>query len=268
MKHFKKSIIGLIGLTLILLSSCQKEPSASFTVSKTSATVNESISFTNTSIDGDSYEWDFGDGQTSSSENPSHSYNSAGSYSVTLTVYSKNGKKDDKASATIIVTAADPCDGVTCYNGGTCINGTCSCPQGYTGPACESQVTPTKIRISKVKITKFPQYDGGSNWDIWDGPDIYVVIKKGSTLIHEQPTMFEDASVTSTYTYTPTSYIDLTDATAQYSISLYDYDDGLGDDFMGGISFYPYSSTGGFPTTLYLDAGAGVTFELTVSYVW
>lgn len=162
----------------------------------------------------------------------------------------------------------DPCEGVTCLNGGTCVNGECDCPDGYSGPNCGDQVTPAKIRISKVKITKFPQYDSGTNWDLLDGPDIYIIIKKGSALIHEQPTMFEDANVSQVYSYTPSGYIDLTDATGQYAISIYDYDDGLGDDFMGGISFYPYSNTGGFPATLFLDAGGQVTFELTVAYVW
>jgi len=37
---------------------------------------------------------------------------------------------------------------------------------------------------------------------------------------------------------------------------------------MGGIYFYPYSNTGGFPTTLHVDAGGDVTFELSVNYVW
>ena len=40
------------------------------------------------------------------------------------------------------------------------------------------------------------------------------------------------------------------------------------DDLMGGILFYPYSSTGGFPTTRTLDAGGDVAFELTYIYVW
>ena len=149
------------------------------------------------------------------------------------------------------------------------MNGACSCPQGYSGPSCATLVTPSKVRISKVKITSFPQYDSGANWDLGDGPDIYVQIAQGSSIVHEQPGLFEDASVTTDYLYTPSSVIDLTDPTAQYVVRLYDYDDGITtDDFMGGISFYPYSSTRGFPTTLNLDAGSGVTFELTVSYVW
>ena len=36
---------------------------------------------------------------------------------------------------------------------------------------------------------------------------------------------------------------------------------------MGGILFYPYSSTNGFPTNIYIDAGGGVSFVLTVTYV-
>lgn len=162
----------------------------------------------------------------------------------------------------------DPCEGVTCLNGGACVNGSCDCADGYSGPSCADQITPTKVRISKIKITSFPQYDGGSSWDIGSGPDIYVELLLGSTQIHEQPTMYENATSTQDYTYTPSSYIDLTDATAQYTIRLYDYDSGSAADFMGGILFYPYSNTGGFPTTINLDAGGDVTFELTVSYVW
>jgi PKD repeat protein len=43
-------------------------------------------SFTNNSIDGDTYLWNFGDGATSELESPTHVYNSAGSYTVVLTV--------------------------------------------------------------------------------------------------------------------------------------------------------------------------------------
>ena len=162
----------------------------------------------------------------------------------------------------------DPCKDTVCYNGGYCDDGTCICPQGYTGSDCNTQLTPTRIKINSIKITKFPQYDGSSNWDFSDGPDIYITMSLDGTVIHEQPSMFEDASVTTSYLYEPTSPIVLTNIGAQYSIRLYDYDDGLGDDYMGGILFYPYSSTSGFPTTLYIDAGENVAFEFSVSYEW
>lgn len=42
------------------------------------------VAFTNTSTDGDEYFWDFGDGNTSTDENPSHVYASNGAYEVML----------------------------------------------------------------------------------------------------------------------------------------------------------------------------------------
>jgi PKD repeat protein len=47
-------------------------------------------SLINLSVNADAYEWDFGDGTTSTSPQPSHDYVSPGSYTVTLTVYSDN----------------------------------------------------------------------------------------------------------------------------------------------------------------------------------
>jgi len=34
----------------------------------------------------------------------------------------------------------DPCDDVTCLNGGTCNDGTCACPAGYQGSTCGTEV--------------------------------------------------------------------------------------------------------------------------------
>ena len=31
----------------------------------------------------------------------------------------------------------DKCDGVNCQNGGACVDGTCNCPDGYSGASCE-----------------------------------------------------------------------------------------------------------------------------------
>jgi PKD repeat protein len=86
----------------VVLSSCAKEPQASFTVSKTAVNEGEEIVFTNTSVNAASVEWDFGDGSTSS-ENSVKKIFSSGRHNVTLTAYSKNKKKSDSHSETITV---------------------------------------------------------------------------------------------------------------------------------------------------------------------
>ncbi len=99
----KKLRISLIILTAISIISCQKEPVASFTVSSTTVKKGETISFTNTTEDGVDYEWDFGDGNSSTIQSPSHVYDNLGDYTVTLTAYSKNGKKSNSTSETVQV---------------------------------------------------------------------------------------------------------------------------------------------------------------------
>ncbi|MDW3192738.1 MAG: PKD domain-containing protein [Cytophagales bacterium] len=76
-----------------------EDNTTSFTQSVTSlCAVTESINFTNTSVDGNggtptAYAWDFGDGNMSTSENPTHTYTNAagGTYDVSLTVTFSNG---------------------------------------------------------------------------------------------------------------------------------------------------------------------------------
>jgi PKD repeat protein len=64
-----------------------KELKAEFTGAPTSGTAPLTVNFTNSSTGHYSYiKWDFGDGTTSSSSNPSHIYNSSGVYTVKLTV--------------------------------------------------------------------------------------------------------------------------------------------------------------------------------------
>lgn len=49
-----------------------------------------------------SYEWDFGDGDTSTSSNPRHAYKSQGEYTVSVTVTDDRGNKDTKVRSDYI----------------------------------------------------------------------------------------------------------------------------------------------------------------------
>lgn len=77
-------------------------PSAAFSVSCS----NNVCSFSDQSSDDlgvASWSWNFGDGATSTAQNPSHTYGSAGSYTVTLTVTDGIGQSD---SATGVVSCS------------------------------------------------------------------------------------------------------------------------------------------------------------------
>jgi PKD repeat protein len=67
---------------------------ASFIYSPTSPVIGQGVQFTDTTTGSPtSWLWDFGDGITSNSQNPSHTYTTAGSYAVTLTVFYSSGSQ-------------------------------------------------------------------------------------------------------------------------------------------------------------------------------
>ncbi len=67
-------------------------PVANFTIDKTSALLEEVITFTNTSENATSYLWDFGDGRTSTEENPKHAFSIGGKFTVSLTATGDGGE--------------------------------------------------------------------------------------------------------------------------------------------------------------------------------
>jgi PKD repeat protein len=81
-------------------------PAASFTPSATGVAVDADVTFTNTStsMTAATYSWDFGDESTASTAmSPTHAYDTAGTYTVTLTVTNDRGV----STATENITAYD-----------------------------------------------------------------------------------------------------------------------------------------------------------------
>lgn len=79
------------------------------------------VEFTNTSTNAFAFVWNFGDGTTSTEENPVHTYNTAGSYTVTLTIGYAVSCND---TISVVVDVVDPqiiagftYDIVECTNG-------------------------------------------------------------------------------------------------------------------------------------------------------
>ncbi|NCG57038.1 MAG: PKD domain-containing protein [Proteobacteria bacterium] len=82
-------------------------PVADFSATPTSGEVPLNVSFGNlTSGDVTGYSWSFGDGNVSSGNNPSHTYTSAGVYTVILTATGPGGS--DTATCSACITVNDP----------------------------------------------------------------------------------------------------------------------------------------------------------------
>jgi len=105
--NYLKSKIWLAAIfalsAIVVIQSCKKDPvipapTAEFTF----VTNGQSVTFTNTSVDADSYSWDFGDGNTSTASDPTHTYTTKGSYVVTLTAKNGGGTNTFEAVVEII----------------------------------------------------------------------------------------------------------------------------------------------------------------------
>jgi len=82
-------------------------PEADFSWAPTSPLAGDSVQFSDQSSDSpDNWSWNFGDGGSSSQPNPSHVFQDAGSYQVTLSVSNQYGS--DSAIKTITISANAP----------------------------------------------------------------------------------------------------------------------------------------------------------------
>ena len=173
------------------------------------------------------------------------------------------------------------CTPIPCLNGGISRPDCgCDCPIGFTGPNCSTQVTPTKILITKIKVKNFPNKkpDGVTTWDdfiftSYNSPDIFPLLTLGSITLF-QGSYFQDAisngNGTDNFTWIPSTPINIIAINSQFTLILRDDDAGSpGYEIMGGFNFYLYNSTEGFPTTISIsNSTSPYKFELTVSYVW
>ncbi len=78
-------------------------PSPNFSLNITSGNIPLTVQFNDTSTGSPtSWNWDFGDGYTSTERNPTHTYSTAGNYSVSLTVSNANGIASKAATIDVL----------------------------------------------------------------------------------------------------------------------------------------------------------------------
>ncbi|MCB0696041.1 MAG: calcium-binding EGF-like domain-containing protein [Chitinophagaceae bacterium] len=75
-------------------------------------------------------------------------------------------------------TKTDSCDNISCKNGGTCVNGACNCPTGYTGTLCETK----KCEANNTASVRFINKTGTSQTYsvVWDG-SVITTLGPGAT---------------------------------------------------------------------------------------
>ncbi len=87
------------GQAEIICQELNDPPMANFTYSPSDPSTQDEIQFTDTSIDPDgtiiSWSWDFGDGNTSTIQHPTHQYADNGTYTVTLNVTDDDGTTNE-----------------------------------------------------------------------------------------------------------------------------------------------------------------------------
>lgn len=200
-----KSIIVLSAFVLIT-SACRKSPEVSFTPSKTTVEVDEEITFNNSTTKAKTYDWDFGDGNTSQEESPKHSYSTEGTYTVTLTGHSSSnhdgfGSSDEKTITVI--------------------------PKSFN-----------RATITSVTITSFSDVTGsGFQWDddVFGStssqakPDLFIAykVKNNANYIDYSPSIHLNNCTQSQIplTIALTSPLVLTSTSGTHTFYLVDYDD-------------------------------------------
>lgn len=139
---------GSSNVALSVAGVGNQPPSASAGATPTSGKVPLAIQFQGTGTDGDGtivgYAWTFGDGGTSSQQNPSHTYTSPGNYSALLTVTDDGGATGSASVAITVLTNRAP----TASPSATPTSGTAPLPVQFTGVGSDPDGTITSYSWS------------------------------------------------------------------------------------------------------------------------
>ncbi|MCX6582613.1 MAG: PKD domain-containing protein [Candidatus Aminicenantes bacterium] len=95
---------AVIGITVV----CPGPPVANFTGTPVAGGIPLTVNFTDQSQAGTTYSWNFGDGGTSTLKNPSHTYTTIGTFTVTETVTNAFGSDTETKVNYITTTAPQP----------------------------------------------------------------------------------------------------------------------------------------------------------------
>jgi len=210
-------------------------PIADFTFTGGNCQAPCTVTFNDASSGATSWNWDFGDGQSSTLQNPSHTYTTGGSFNVQLTVSGSTGSNSITKSVSI------------------------------TSP-------PTVCKISAISIVSCPLVDGGgTGWDNFSAPDFYVNLEtsSGVVLLNGSGSYNTDnQNFPQTWNVNPTYNISNTNWNTTYKVHIWEHDSPDPDDNVSSCNFVlnNYTTiTNPYPTQITLTSGS-TQIKLTVSW--
>jgi len=212
-------------------------PVSNFSFAENGNFAPSKVTFTNTSTNGSTYLWDFGDGQTSTLQSPTHIFTIGGTFNVTLKVKNSVGNE-------------------------SILNKTISIKN-----------TPTKLKVNSITLTGYPLVtSNGGSWDSGSGPDVFPIITHPAGTLSLQSYRKEDFIATYLpYTFSTGLPFTFTNLDFQNEIDFYDYDPIGSNEWMRGYYFTirNHMPTNGseYPSTISFQSST-IELKFTLKVEW
>ena len=133
---------------------------------------------------------------------------------------------------------------------------------------CKKETTvkiPKSMSIVDIKVTRFPEFNNGANWDSSDAPDLTIDLKQENNLVWTSPSIINNLDSLN-YKSFLTAPLTIDSLTRQYIFTMYDVDGLASKELMGEVLFTPWDGTYNKPTNITLDDGGPVALRLAVRY--
>lgn len=186
-----------------------------------SCSVPASVSFINNSVNATSYVWQFGDGSTSTSTNPAHTYTAAGTYSVKLKAIGTTSCNTNDSilkinyltvtnsgapvSACIPIQASSTMGyGITKVEFGSISKNSGDATEGYKDFTCANQTTLTAGNPYLIKITTPGNYERVAVWIDYNNDG---TLNSGNELVFNSLNSSNSISTHTAIIHTPTTAV-------------------------------------------------------------
>lgn len=244
-------------------------PIASF-VSNPNCSNRLTRSFSDRSIGADTWLWNFGDGSTSSLQNPTHYYNTSGSYTVSLTVHNNTTGCDYTYSTSLLIINEHPDfianDTSVCKGTPIILNAIQITPAYFNtiawnyGDNTTGAGTPTTKTYSNTGVYNIKLFTTDKN----GCKD--TVIKNRYIKINGPVAKF-GASNAITCAATIVNFLDssLTDGRNNLATWIWNYGDGRIDTLFSGNTSHFYAQTGNYNVSLKIFDTKGCSSQITRS---